>query len=92
VVASNPDELMTRFKRLVPFQQAVVVGVLFLLVNYIYYYFATGMKIVMAAERSLYAAILFMCVYYFTTVIIAKKSMAESARSKAKGPKGRRKG
>jgi hypothetical protein len=87
----NPHEIMARFRALEPLQQAVTVGVLFLLINYAYYYFATGMKIVTAAEHSLYAAILFMCVYYFTTVTLVRKSMAETARSKAKGPKGRRK-
>lgn len=87
----NPSDLMIRFRQLVPIQQAAVVGALFLLINGIYYYFATGMKIVATMEASLYSAILFMCVYYFTTVIITRKNTAEEARSKAKGPKGRRK-
>ncbi len=84
-------ELLTRFRQLVPFQQAVVVGILFLLINGLYYYFVTGLKIVETIESSLYSAILFMCVYYLTSVVITKKITAEAARSKAKGPKGRRK-
>ncbi len=87
----NPNDLMVRFRQFTPLQQASIVGVLFLFINGLYYYFATGMKIMETVESSLYAAILFMCVYYFTSVMIAKKVSAETARSKAKGPKGRRK-
>ncbi len=74
-----------------PFEQAAIIGVLFLVVYGGYAYFIAGMEIMKAFETSLYSAILFMCVYYFVTIIIIRKSAVETTRSKAKGPKGRRK-
>ncbi len=87
----EPGDLIIRFRQLVPFEQAVMVGVLFLIVYGSYSYFIAGQEIMKAFETSLYSAILFMCVYYFTTIIMVRKSAVDATRSKAKGPKGRRK-
>ncbi len=87
----EPSELIVRFRQLVPFKQAVIIGLLFLLVFGTYAHFIEGLEAMKALETSLYSAILFMCVYYFTTIIIVRKTAVEAARSKAKGPKGRRK-
>ena len=87
----EPSDLIIRFRQLVPFKQAVIVGLLFLLIYGIYGYFIAGLEFMNAMESALYSAILFMCVYYFTTVILVRKTAVDAARSKAKGPKGRRK-
>lgn len=87
----EPSDLIIRFRQRVPFEQAVIIGLLFLLVFGAYSHFIAGLEIMKAIETSLYSAILFMCVYYFTTIIIIRKSAVEATRSKAKGPKGRRK-
>ena len=87
----EPSELLVRFRQLVPFKQAVMVGLLFLITFGLYSHFIAGLEVMEAIQTSLYSAILFMCVYYFTTIIMVRKSAAEAARSKAKGPKGRRK-
>ena len=87
----EPSDLIIRFRQRVPFEQAVTVGALFLIVYGAYSYFIAGQEIMKALETSLYSAILFMCVYYFTTIIVLRKSAVEATRSKAKGPKGRRK-
>ncbi len=87
----EPGELIVRFRQRVPFEQAVIIGLLFLAVYGTYAHFIEGLEIMKALETSLYSAILFMCIYYFTTIIMVRKSAVDVARSKAKGPKGRRK-
>ncbi len=87
----DPSDLIIRFRQRVPFEQAVMVGALFLVVYGAYSHFIAGLEIMKTVETSLYSAILFMCVYYFTTIIILRKNAVEATRSKAKGPKGRRK-
>ncbi len=87
----EPSDLIIRFRQRVPFEQAIMMGVLFLMIFGAYAYLIEGLEIMKALETSLYSAILFMCVYYFVTIIILRKSAVEATRSKAKGPKGRRK-
>jgi len=85
------SELIIRFRQRAPFEQAVIAGLFFLVVYGIYYHFIAGQEIMKALEASLSSAILFMCVYYFTTIVLVRKMAVETTRSKAKGPKGRRK-
>ena len=87
----EPSDLIIRFRQRVPFEQAAMVGLLFLVVYGAYAYFIEGLEVMKTIETSLYSAILFMCIYYLTTIIMLRKSADEAARSKAKGPKGRRK-
>lgn len=87
----EPSDLLVRFRQQVPFKQAVIIGLLFLVTYSIYAHFIAGQEIMEAIESSLYSAILFICVYYITTIIILRKSADDAVRSKAKGPKGRRK-
>ena len=87
----EPSELIIRFRQRAPFEQAVIAGLLFLIVYGVYYHFIVGQEIMRALEFSFSSAILFMCVYYLTTIILVRKSAVEAARGKAKGPKGRRK-
>lgn len=81
----NPSELIIRFRRLLPFQQAVIVGLFVFLVYWLYGYLFLKMGPVAAASESVYSAIIFLVVYYFTTVIIMRKSM--QIRTQAKGPR-----
>jgi hypothetical protein len=81
----NPFEMLVRFRRLMPFQQAAIVGLIFLLIYTSYGYFLLGLKPLEAASESIYSSIMFMVVYYFTSVIIMRK--AAQAEKQAKGPK-----
>ncbi len=80
----NYTDLLIAFRRLVPFQQAVVVGVIFFVIHGLYYLFI-GTGPVEAASTSLYPSLMFLVVYYFTSVFIMKKNV--QANSQSKGPK-----
>jgi hypothetical protein len=81
----SPSEMLVRFRQLMPFQQAVIVGLIFLLIYTIYGYFLLGLKPLEAASESMYSSIMFMVVYYFTSVVILRKGA--QAEKQAKGPR-----
>jgi hypothetical protein len=81
----NLNEMLIRFRQLLPFQQAVVVGLIFLLIYTLYGYFFLGQEPIEAAKESIYSVIMFVIVYYFTSVIIMRKAV--QAEKQAKGPK-----
>ncbi len=81
----DPSELMMRFRRLLPIQQAIIVGSLVFVVYWLYDYLFLKMGPVAAASESIYSALIFLVVYYFTTVIIMKKNLQTGTQ--AKGPK-----
>lgn len=81
----NLSELMIRFRGLSPFQQALIAGGVIFAIYWLYDYLSLGMGPIAAASESIYSAIIFTAVYYFTTVIIMRKSM--QAATQAKGPK-----
>jgi amino acid permease len=81
----NYRDLHIRFRQLKPMQQAAIVGLIFLLIYTPYTYFLLHLSPVESVSMSLYSAIMFMVVYYFTSVIIMKKSM--QAEKQSMGPK-----
>jgi hypothetical protein len=68
-----------------PFQQAVIVGAIFFVIYWLYDYLYLGMRPIAAATESIYSALIFLVVYYFTSTIIMKKGMQAGAQSK--GPR-----
>lgn len=81
----NYRDLLIRFRQLVPFQQAVVVGMLLFVIYAVYNYLFLKLSPVESVSASIYSAILFMVVFYFTTTIIRRKSA--EAMKQSKGPK-----
>jgi hypothetical protein len=81
----NYNNLLMGFRKLAPFQQAVLVGALFFVIYWLYEYLFLGMRPIAAASESVYSALIFMVVYYFTSTIIMKKSVQATAQ--AKGPR-----
>ncbi|OPY52010.1 MAG: hypothetical protein A4E48_01300 [Methanosaeta sp. PtaU1.Bin060] len=78
-------DLLIRFRQLVPFQQAVVVGLLIFVIYSAYDYIFLKHSLVESVSSSIYSSILFMVVFYFTTVLILRKSTDIIKQSK--GPK-----
>ena len=81
----NYRDLILRFRQLVPFQQAVVVGLLLFVIYAAYNFLFLKLGIVESVSASIYSAILFMVIFYFTTVIIMRKNAEMMKQSK--GPK-----
>lgn len=81
----NPSELLIRFRRLLPFQQTVVAGLILFVIYELYASFVVGLKPLEATRESMYNTIIFMVVYYFATIVIIRKSMQTSTQ--VKGPK-----
>lgn len=81
----NITDLLIRFRQMTPFQQAVIVGAIVFILYGLYDYLMLGMKPVEAISTSIYSALIFLVVYYFTSVIIYKKNMQTGAQ--VKGPK-----
>ncbi len=86
----NLDDVMIRFRQLVPFQQAVAVGLLLFVIYAAYNYLFLKLNLAESVSTSIYSAILFMVVFYFTTVIIMKKN-AEAMKQSGGPKKGLRK-
>jgi hypothetical protein len=81
----NFNDLIIRFRNMMPFQQAVIVGAVFFVIYWLYDYLFLGMKPVAAVSESIYSALIFLVVYYFTSTIIMRKSPQKGAQSK--GPR-----
>jgi hypothetical protein len=81
----NITDLLIRFRQMTPFQQAVIVGAIVFILYGLYDYLMLGMKPVEAISTSTYSALIFLVVYYFTSVIIYKKNIQAGAQ--VKGPK-----
>jgi amino acid permease len=81
----NYAEIVTRFRQLMPTKQAAIVGVIFFVVYAIYNYFFAHLSPVEAVSMAMYSAIIFVVVYYFTSVVVMRKSI--QAEKQAKGPK-----
>jgi K+-sensing histidine kinase KdpD len=81
--------LLIRFRMLAPMQQTSVVGLIFAVINFFYYFLFAQADPVESLTISIYTSLIFMAIYYFTTVLVMKKSKQIEAQSK--GPKkGRR--
>lgn len=83
----NYAELVLRFRQYTLMQQAVIAGILVLLIYIPYSYFLLNLNIVESIVMAIYSTILFIVVYYITSSIITKKS-----RQLAKQSVGPRKG
>ncbi|HSD58314.1 MAG TPA: hypothetical protein VLB04_09045 [Methanotrichaceae archaeon] len=81
----NITDMLIRFRQMTPFQQAVIVGAIIFVIYGLYDYLMLGMGPVEAISTSIYSALIFLVVYYFTSVIIMKKNM--QAGTQVKGPK-----
>lgn len=79
------NSLLIRFRMLKPMQQTSVVGLIFLVINFLYYFLFAHAGPVESATISIYSSLIFMAIYYFTTVLVMKKSKQIATQSK--GPK-----
>ncbi|HOV51705.1 MAG TPA: hypothetical protein PKV83_02090 [Methanothrix sp.] len=77
-------DIIIRFRQLKPMQQSAVVGLIFFIINSLYYILILHMGPAEAASISVYSSIVFMVVYYFTTIFVVKKNMHAGS---SKGPK-----
>ena len=78
-------DLISRFRQYTLMQQAVIAGLIVLLVYIPYSYFLLHLNIVESVSMAIYSAILFIVVYYFASSIITKKSKQLAKQSV--GPK-----
>jgi hypothetical protein len=78
-------DLILRFRQYTLMQQAVIAGIMVLLVYIPYSYFLLNLNIVESISMAIYSAILFIVVYYITSSIITKKSKQLAKQSV--GPK-----
>ena len=85
LVGLSYADLLLRFRQLKPMQQAAIVGLIFFVIYIPYSYFLLRLNPGESISMSVYSSIIFMVVYYFTSVIINRKSM--QAASQSKGPK-----
>jgi hypothetical protein len=78
-------DLILRFRQYTLMQQAVIAGIMVLLVYIPYSYFLLNLNIVESISMAIYSAILFIVVYYITSSIMTKKSKQLAKQSV--GPK-----
>ncbi|MCJ7444270.1 MAG: hypothetical protein MUO26_07045 [Methanotrichaceae archaeon] len=77
---------MARFRMMSPLYQSAVVGILFFLLYGLYATFILSLPYLEALQISLYSAVLFIVIYYFTsTIIMKKRSEAEIVKGPKKG-------
>ncbi len=81
----NFADLLIRFRRLMPMKQASIVGLIFFVIYSIYNYFFVHLSLVESVSMATYSAIIFMVVYYFTSVVIMRKTIQMERQSK--GPR-----
>jgi uncharacterized membrane protein (DUF2068 family) len=68
-----------------PMQQAAIVGLIFFVIYMPYSYFLLRLGPAESFRMSAFSTIIFIVVYYFTSVIFVKKSVQAAAQSR--GPK-----
>jgi hypothetical protein len=78
-------DIILRFRQYTLMQQAVIAGIMVLLVYIPYSYFLLNLNVVESISMAIYSAILFIVVYYITSSIITKKSKQMAKQSV--GPK-----
>jgi MFS superfamily sulfate permease-like transporter len=81
----NITDALIRFRQMAPFQQAVIVGAIIFIIYGLYDYLMLGMGPMETIGASTYSALIFLVVYYFTSVILMRKS--PQAGTQVKGPK-----
>lgn len=77
-------DIIIRFRQLKPMQQSAFIGLIFFIINSLYYILLLHMGPVESASISIYSSIVFMVVYYLTTVFVIKKNIHAGS---SKGPK-----
>jgi len=77
-------DIIIRFRQLKPMQQSAVVGLIFFVINSLYYFIFLHMGPAESASISVYSSIVFMAVYYLTTIFVIKKNIHAGS---SKGPK-----
>ena len=70
----NYTDLLIRFRQFMPIHQAVIAGLVVLVVYVPYSYFLLHLSLMESISMSIYSSILFMVVFYFTAVIIMRKN------------------
>jgi hypothetical protein len=78
-------DIILRFRQYTLMQQAIIAGIVVLLVYIPYSYFLLNLNVVESISMAIYSAILFIVVYYITSSIITKKSKQLAKQSV--GPK-----
>ena len=78
-------DIILRFRQYTLMQQAIIAGIMVLLVYIPYSYFLLNLNVVESISMAIYSAILFIVVYYITSSIITKKSKQMAKQSV--GPK-----
>lgn len=81
----NYADLVLRFRQYTLMQQAIIAGIIVLLVYIPYSYFLLNLSVLESVMMAVYSAILFIVVYYITSSIITKKSKQIAKQSV--GPK-----
>ena len=79
------SELILRFRQYSLMQQAAIAGVIVLLIYIPCSYFLLRLNIVESMVMALYSSVLFIVVYYFTSLIITRKT--KKMASQSLGPK-----
>lgn len=70
----NYTDLLIRFRQFMPIQQAVIAGLVVLVVYVPYSYFLLNLSLMESIKMSIYSTIIFVVVFYFTAVIIMRKN------------------
>ncbi len=70
----NYANLLIRFRQFMPIQQAAIAGLIILVVYIPYSHFLLHLNLVESVTMSIYSAILFSVVFYFTSVYIMRKN------------------
>ena len=81
----NYADLLIGFRQLKPMQQTAIAGLVVLVIYVPYAYFLLHMNLVQSVAMSFYSAIIFMVVFYFTTVLIMRKN--RQLANQSLGPK-----
>jgi hypothetical protein len=69
------NDLLVRYRALGLFPQAAIAGLLFLLIYTPYLYFVSHATLLQALRMSVSSALLFLSVFYLTSVLIARKKV-----------------
>ncbi len=78
-------DTLIRFRRLRPMQQAAIVGAIFFVLYIPYSHFLLRLSLQESVSMSVFSSIIFMAVYYFTSILINRKAVQAAGQSR--GPK-----
>ncbi|HWQ19452.1 MAG TPA: hypothetical protein VN455_06700 [Methanotrichaceae archaeon] len=81
------NDLLIRYRALGLFPQALIAGATFLVIYTPYLYFVNHMTILQAARVSLSSSLLFLSVFYLTSVLMARKKVQMETQMEGGVPK-----